>query len=299
MDLQISFDVTDARRNSCKLKRMVAIVDLHTARSLFHHALPASRLGKEHATLEEFRRHVQPRQRQYQERTTEPVSDATPVAHTKEYTLIVVTECNTQRILLGQKHRGFGHGMYNSFGGKVEIGETISASAVRELYEETGIPIADESTMSQCRIGTLHFTFEDNATEMIVHLFRINIQVGNIHRHRNNEDRKNVVTTENSASQLCPIIHIDSMSIIRGCEEITPIWLDDWTQIPLDHMFADDSIWLTHLLSTSASSKTTIMRLDGWFHFRAGGQETNTILHYHVQDTSVLLVPHPYLEVLN
>jgi 8-oxo-dGTP pyrophosphatase MutT (NUDIX family) len=274
---------------------MVAIIDLHTARSLFHHALPASRLGQEHATLEAYRRHVQPRQRQYQERSIEPVSDATPVARSKEYTLIVVTECNTQRILLGQKHRGFGHGMYNSFGGKVEIGETISASAVRELYEETGIPIADESTMSQCRIGTLHFTFEDNATEMIVHLFRINIQVGNIHRHLHNTgDTKDVVvTTEKSASQLCPIIHIENMSIIRGCEEITPIWLDDWTQIPLDHMFADDSIWLTYLLSTS---KTIIgsMRFDGWFHFRAGGQETNTILHYHVQDTS-----HPYLDELN
>jgi len=37
------------------------------------------------------------------------------------------------RLLLGKKLRGFGEGYYNGFGGKVELGETIEASARREV----------------------------------------------------------------------------------------------------------------------------------------------------------------------
>jgi 8-oxo-dGTP pyrophosphatase MutT (NUDIX family) len=37
------------------------------------------------------------------------------------------------------KKRGFGHGKYNGFGGKVEKSETISQAAIREMYEESGI----------------------------------------------------------------------------------------------------------------------------------------------------------------
>lgn len=42
-------------------------------------------------------------------------------------------------VLLGMKKRGFGVGKYNSFGGKVKLGETIEEAALRELQEESGI----------------------------------------------------------------------------------------------------------------------------------------------------------------
>ena len=42
------------------------------------------------------------------------------------------------RLLLGRKLRGFGEGYVNGFGGKVEVGETIEASARREVRRLTG-----------------------------------------------------------------------------------------------------------------------------------------------------------------
>lgn len=38
---------------------------------------------------------------------------------------------NQQRVLLGMKKRGFGQGLWNGFGGKVEEGETIKEAAKR------------------------------------------------------------------------------------------------------------------------------------------------------------------------
>jgi 8-oxo-dGTP diphosphatase/2-hydroxy-dATP diphosphatase len=37
------------------------------------------------------------------------------------------------------KKRGFGKGKWNGFGGKVEEGECIEDSAIRELEEECGL----------------------------------------------------------------------------------------------------------------------------------------------------------------
>jgi 8-oxo-dGTP pyrophosphatase MutT (NUDIX family) len=40
------------------------------------------------------------------------------------------------RLLLGMKKRGFGAGKWNGFGGKIEVGETPRAAAIREMKEE-------------------------------------------------------------------------------------------------------------------------------------------------------------------
>lgn len=62
----------------------------------------------------------------------------------KLYNLIIPLSLSTRRILLGYKKRGFGIGKYNGFGGKVEPGETLVASAARELYEESGILCSED-----------------------------------------------------------------------------------------------------------------------------------------------------------
>lgn len=43
------------------------------------------------------------------------------------------------RVLLTKKKRGFGKGLYNGFGGKVEKGESFEQSLIREAKEEIGI----------------------------------------------------------------------------------------------------------------------------------------------------------------
>jgi 8-oxo-dGTP pyrophosphatase MutT (NUDIX family) len=214
------------------------------ARLAFRHALPSSRLGQEHACLENFRE----------------AADFVPTKQ-KEYSLVVITEPARRRILLGEKHRGFGKGMYNSFGGKIEPGESDVESAKRELEEETGICVPMER-MTQSKLGTFRFTFEDNPTEMVVHAFRINVSCDG--------------STTSSGEMDESIFRIDP-SVIRGCDEITPVWFADWHDIPLQNMFADDSVWLTRVLSSRE-----VVLVDGWFHFEPGGQEVNTILHYYM-----------------
>lgn len=56
-------------------------------------------------------------------------------------------------VLLAMKKRGFGQGMWNGAGGKVEPGETVKAAAIRECQEEIGV------TPQDCKLaGRFHFT---------------------------------------------------------------------------------------------------------------------------------------------
>ena len=60
------------------------------------------------------------------------------------------------KVLLGFKKFGFGQGKYTGFGGKVEPGESILDTAVRELAEETGINLRAESLQ---HVAVLEFIF--------------------------------------------------------------------------------------------------------------------------------------------
>lgn len=219
----------------------MTFIDIASAREAFPNALPSVRLGQEHSSLEQFRQ----------------ATDFFAAEKKKEYSLVMVTEPSRKRILLGKKHRGFGEGMYNSFGGKLEPGESDVQSASRELEEETGISVAVEH-MAESKLGVLRFSFEDGPLEMIVHVFRINVAV----------DAENTVDPR--------VICLDP-SVIRGCDEITPIWFDNWNNVPLDNMHADDSLWLTNVLHSPDP-----LLVNGWFHFKAGGTATNSILHYYL-----------------
>jgi 8-oxo-dGTP pyrophosphatase MutT (NUDIX family) len=62
----------------------------------------------------------------------------------KLYNLILPISLTRRSVLLGYKKRGFGVGKFNGFGGKVDPGETLVASAQRELEEESGIVCTED-----------------------------------------------------------------------------------------------------------------------------------------------------------
>lgn len=200
--------------------------------TVFPNQLPPSRLGQSHKTYESFRSAV-----------------AWKTTESKEYTLVVVTEGESEgRILLGMKNRGFGKGMYNSFGGKFDHpDEKVEACASRELNEESNICI-NEQEMKRNKVGVQRFSFDSDPMEMIVHVFRMAFKKGDTR-----------------------------LQNIKGCQEITPQWFDNWNLAPLNNMFADDSLWLTTLLSSSDP-----IEINGWYHFEENCQETNTIRHYYM-----------------
>lgn len=203
----------------------------------FPNRLPASRLGQAHDTLDSFHN---------------AVTNDRKITRSKQYTLIVVTE-EPGRILLGMKNRGFGKGMFNSFGGKFDSpDEGVEDCACRELWEETNITMK-RLDMSRNKVGTLRFTFDEDPVEMIVHLFWLHFPKGD-----------------------------ERLQNIQACDEITPQWFNDWKLIPLNNMFADDSLWLPTLLSSTSRGGHNI-KVNGWYHFAKNAQETNTIRHYYME----------------
>ena len=62
-------------------------------------------------------------------------------------------------MLLAEKKRGFGAGKLNGPGGKVQEGETVPASAAREVSEEVGVEIEESDLVLA---GELKFFFPEN-----------------------------------------------------------------------------------------------------------------------------------------
>ncbi|XP_043466624.1 7,8-dihydro-8-oxoguanine triphosphatase-like [Leptopilina heterotoma] len=84
----------------------------------------------------------------------------------KLFTLVFVKNENggNPQILLGLKKKGFDQGMWNGFGGKVEINESILEGALRELREECGL------TGELKKLGVLHFHGREEETILVVHV---------------------------------------------------------------------------------------------------------------------------------
>lgn len=76
------------------------------------------------------------------------------------------------RVLLIEKKRGLGRGLYNGVGGKVEKGETPIEAAIRECEEEIGIEPKKVDWM-----GLLEF-YNDNKLYGYVHVFLAHEYVG-------------------------------------------------------------------------------------------------------------------------
>ena len=115
-------------------------------------------------------------------------------------------------ILLGRKKRGFGQGLWNVPGGKVEAGEGIEQAAIRETREEVGI-----SPTALRKAAVLDFYFPEAPARkewsQRVHVFLVDDWEGEV---------------------------IES-------DEMVPAWFS-LNEIPYDQMWEDDVYWLPALL---------------------------------------------------
>lgn len=80
--------------------------------------------------------------------------------------------CSEEEVLLIEKLRGLGSGLYNAPGGKVEVGETPTEAIKREVREEVHLEISNPS-----KIGELTFR-HDAEPRMFVHVFRTSEYTG-------------------------------------------------------------------------------------------------------------------------
>src|SRR6185503_3390270 len=76
----------------------------------------------------------------------------------QQNTLLFLYRSETREILLAMKKRKFGKGKWNGVGGKVEEGESIQESAIREAKEEIGVKIIEENMKE---VANINFLYED------------------------------------------------------------------------------------------------------------------------------------------
>ena len=123
-------------------------------------------------------------------------------------TLLVIIK--DEKIMLARKKRGFGAGLYNGVGGKVEFGETVEDAMIREAYEEASI--TPKNYKKRAIIDFDEFV-KDERTHVNMHIYVAS-------------DYEGTPTESN---------------------EMIPVWFD-LNKIPFSRMFPDDSHWLPEIL---------------------------------------------------
>lgn len=139
----------------------------------------------------------------------------------KHVTLCLPLDEQNRQVLLGLKKRGFGQGKLVGLGGKVEPGETLTAAAVRELYEEAGL-LADPDRLEQRARLTFFFTTRPD-WDHLMHIFVVREWQG-----------------EAAAS-----------------DEIEPQWYS-LDALPLDRMWDDGRYWLSRVLAGERLAMTCV-----------------------------------------
>lgn len=114
------------------------------------------------------------------------------------------------KILLGEKKRGFANGTLNGIGGKQDPGETIEQAMIRECCEEVGA-----RPTKYDHVGKIDFDlwYKGERTNMTMYIYKCYEYSGEI----------------------------------KETEEIKPNWYDI-DKIPFDRMLSDDIIWLPQVL---------------------------------------------------
>lgn len=123
-------------------------------------------------------------------------------------TLVILMKDN--KVLLGQKKRGFAKGTYNGIGGKQDLGETIEQAMIRETQEEIGITPVEYELM-----GKIHFDvyYKGERVNMYLNIYKSEVFDGE------------------------PV----------ETEEMIPSWFER-NSIPFDKMLQDDRLWWPYLL---------------------------------------------------
>ena len=123
------------------------------------------------------------------------------------------------------KKRGFGKGKYNGFGGKPNRGETLEQTAVRELYEESGVRTSIKNIE---KIAKLDFVFPNKKDwNQTVHVFVAHDWEGE------------------------PI----------ETNEMKPVWFH-FDKLPFERMWQDDKHWLPLVLKGKKLEGTFIFKED-------------------------------------
>ncbi|KAH7337417.1 hypothetical protein B0J17DRAFT_427359 [Rhizoctonia solani] len=150
----------------------------------------------------------------------------------KRFTNAFVFDPTENKVLLGLKKRGFGKGIYNGFGGKVDPGESVGDAALRELQEESHLT----APLEPC--GLLLFVGAGHGHSHHITVFRAQTYQG-----------EPTETDEMRPEWFAyPSLDVPSTSLVS----------DVFPAFPYDDMWKDDPLWMPHLLT----SKYFIARVD-------------------------------------
>ncbi len=129
-------------------------------------------------------------------------------------TLLFIIKDN--KILLAEKLRGQGKGLYNGVGGKQQPDESLTQCLLRETKEEINVLPKD---------------------------YR---QVANI-------DFELFYKGEFTLEKMIVFIANDYQGTLSQSDEMRPVWFDI-DKIPYEQMFADDILWLPQILNNKTAS---------------------------------------------
>ncbi|KAI9216482.1 NUDIX hydrolase domain-like protein [Blastocladiella britannica] len=149
-----------------------------------------------------------------------------PTKPVKKFTLVLVHDAGKNRVLLGYKKRGFGMGLWNGFGGKLEPGESFTEAAARELHEESGLQVPLDALH---RIATLLFDFAPGpeSPDPIFHVALFSVAWSAV---------------------------VDPNAMVES-DEMAPQW---WPAdaVPFGRMWPDDKLWWPYFMRACSLTST-------------------------------------------